>query len=403
MKDSAQSWWVLIGLFFIYAISNGIILNTLPIFFPSLMDSFGWNQEQVSRPPALMYSAIAFFALGVGFLLDKYKPKMVMVAGVAIILLALFLYSQVTSLLMLTLVYLLFALGLTLGGIVSSMYLVSKWFEKNRGIAVGIFLMASSIGGAVFPRIAGSTIALYGWQNAAIILGVIAGIFTLVPVLLLVKNPPEEIIDKSIHTNENIINKGVTLPEALRTPNFYLLLFVTATLWFCITSVINHQALYFTKDLQLNAIKVASVMSVFFVSSFLGKALFGYLSDKYSKKNIMLLAVINLLIGSVILKLIPSNPEIYVNIFALVYGVGFSGAFTMIQVVIADFYGGTSYGKILGVFTMIDTLAGSAGIALMGKIRVSTESYDAGFNMLIGLCLIASFCVLFIRKKREQQ
>ncbi|TAH21667.1 MAG: MFS transporter [Cytophagales bacterium] len=406
MKKNFSAWKVLGGLFFVYTISNGIILNTLPAFYPQLMDNFGWNQSEVTRPATLMYMTIAFLAPIVGILLDKFKPNSVIAFGIISLLIALFLYSQVASLQMLTSVYVLFALGLTFGGIVSSMYLITKWFKKHRGLAVGIFLMASSVGGAIFPKIAGWGIQQYDWRVAALIMFGIATVFTLVPLLFLIKNAPTKLGELSDEVEargqeKNADFEGITLKNAMKMPNFYLLLFVTAILWFCITGVINHQTIYFEKDLQLPKNTVTSILSVFFISSFIGKALFGYLSDKYNKRSMMLLAILNLLLGSTILKYIPLNINFLTFVFGIVYGIGFSGAFTMIQVIIADFYGGVSYGKILGVFTMIDTLAGSAGIGILGKLRAESTSYTTGFDMLIVLCVISALCVIILKKRGE--
>ncbi len=47
-------WWVLLGLFLIYTANNGILIYTLPLFYPELIDEFGWNAEQVTRPAALL-------------------------------------------------------------------------------------------------------------------------------------------------------------------------------------------------------------------------------------------------------------------------------------------------------------------------------------------------------------
>jgi len=74
--------------------------------------------------------------------------------------------------------------------------------------------------------------------------------------------------------------------------------------------------------------------------------------------------------------------------YAAVYGIGFSGTFAMIQVVVAEFFAGASYGRILGVFTMVDTLAGAMGTKALGAMRVAGGSYLPAFDLLIGLCVL---------------
>jgi nitrate/nitrite transporter NarK len=86
-----------------------------------------------------------------------------------------------------------------------------------------------------------------------------------------------------------------------------------------------------------------------------------------------------------------------------VYGIAFSGAFTMIQVVVAELYSGSSYGKILGIFTMIDTLAGSMGIIVLGSMRKNSGSYLGAFDTMILLCGFACICVLALQFMKKPQ
>ena len=83
---------------------------------------------------------------------------------------------------------------------------------------------------------------------------------------------------------------------------------------------------------------------------------------------------------------------------AIVYGFGYSGAFTMIQVLIADFYMGKNYGAILGIFTMVDTLAGSAGIILVGMNRRFSGTYLHAFDTMMILCAVTLLATFFIKR-----
>ena len=72
-----------------------------------------------------------------------------------------------------------------------------------------------------------------------------------------------------------------------------------------------------------------------------------------------------------------------ISVSAIFLGIGYSGTFTMIQLLIADFFMGKSFGSILGIFMMIDTLAGSAGIYLLGSFRKSSGDYSSAFLTMI--------------------
>ena len=126
-------WWVLGGLFLMYAVSNGISNFTLPLLYPALMDEFGWNQAEVTRPAAIKFLFASMFNLSVGFLLDRYPPRPIMGTGALVKIGGLFLFLFMTELWHFTAVYLLLAFGLSLCGLIPSMVTTSRWFIKYRG------------------------------------------------------------------------------------------------------------------------------------------------------------------------------------------------------------------------------------------------------------------------------
>lgn len=399
-------WWLLAGLFLIYAASNGIGLNTLPLFYPALREAFGWTEAEVTSPATLMYLSVAVISPFVGYMLDRLNTKVIMIVGSVGLVSGLVFYGMVNSLGQLKGVYLLYAFALTTAGIIPSMYLITKWFSRYRGLAVGIFLMASSVGGSIFPPLTGFMIESQGWRQAAFILAVIAGIMILIPVILLVRNSPQSmgLLPDGISKEESAkreksdlsnYSAGLSLGEALRSSTFYILLFVTASMWFCITGVINNQTLYFD-DLSISDKISGLVLGLFFLSSLSGKFLFGYLSDRFNKKYIMLVATINLTIGSVMLSFIMADNAFTLYGYAIIYGIGFSGAFTMIQVMVAQYYQGKAYGSILGIVTGIDTFAGSMGIVILSSMRTKIGSYLPSFYLMIGICVLACICVLLL-------
>ncbi len=403
-KKNFYGWFVLAGLFVMYVITNGVILNTLPIFYPELVKAFGWDQAVVTQPAQLLFLAVALFSPVAGIFLDRYSARLLMLVGSVLLLAAFVWYSRMNSLREMQLIYILFALGITLAGIIPSMHIVTRWFIRNRGLAVGILLIGSSLGGAIFNQVAGSSIEAFGWRTALLILGAIAVALVVLPLIFVVRNKPEDVglapdtMMPASEVAQPVVANSPTLAQAASTPTFYLLLLITGAMWFCIVGVIQHQALYF-KDLQ-TMVAAKNVLSLFFLSSIAGKVFFGWLSDRFPKKNIMLAAVLNLALGALLLALSARQPNVLLWLYALVFGIGFSGTFTMIQLLVAEFYAGSSYGKILGIVTMIDTLAGVLGIMALGKMRIASGSYQPAFQLLVVICLISALCVLLLHKPR---
>ena len=409
MSRVFYGWIVLAGLCLTYAASNGILLNTLPLFYPSLITEFSWDAAEVTGPASLSFFATAILSLFVGYLVDRFAPRPMMIIGSIIFVGVLLAYRYITTLDQMKMIYVGFSVALALNGILPSMVVTSRWFSKYRGLAVGILLMASSFGGAVLPLVIGPILEEQGWRITLLTVAGIGFVMMVLPCVFILRNDPTEkntvpdggasdVAAVSEKSEVKGVVAGIALVDAMKTPMFYLLAFSTAVMWFCISGVVQHQSIYLGSDLGLPGPQLAQVFSVFFFSSVVGKVLFGWLSDKFAKVNIMLLAAANLTVGLVVLRLIDgdSMPSIYA--YAVIYGIGFSGAFTMIQLMIAELFAGPTYGRILGVYVFIDTLAGGVGIAVLGRMRVASESYLPAINLMIALCVAAFICVLLIKR-----
>ena len=391
-----------------YAVSNGISTFTLPIFYSSFMDEYGWNQEEVTRPATIKFLFASVFNIIAGYLMDRYSPRPIMGAGALLMVFGLTLFLFMDNLLHFALIYLFVAFGLSLCGLVPAMLTTSRWFTKYRGRAVGIVLMASSVGGAILPKVIQVPLSEGNWRLAMMILAVIGFVGMFLPVLWPVRARPA---DKGLTPDGLPVNEtendsatkqvgivgGLSLNQVARIPIFYYLLIATGILWFCITGVTQHHAIYLEKDQGYDRATVIDVIFVFFLCAIIGKLSFGWLSDHINRLVVMLLAIINLGIGLVILRLVDGENTAMTYAYAVVYGIGFSGTFTMIQLSIAELFAGPTYGRILGVYVAVDTISASLGIFVLGKIRVMLGSYTPAIDLMIFMVVIALGCILAIK------
>ena len=188
-----RGWWVLAGLVLIYAATNGILLHTLPLLYPSLIDEFGWDEVQVTLPATMFFVVAAITSPPAGVLLDRYSARKIILAGVIGIALGLAAFSRVDGLWQLVAVYILFAVSLSMSGLVSNMLILTRWFSRLRGRATGILLMASSLGGAVFPLLLGASMDAFGWRNSLLLFAAVAAVMTIVPLIVMVRDRPSDL------------------------------------------------------------------------------------------------------------------------------------------------------------------------------------------------------------------
>ena len=401
-------WILLLGLFLIYAASNGILINTMPLIFPDLAAEFGWNKEQVTRPANFFFFLTALLNPLAGYLLDRFSVRWLMLIGSAGITLVLVLFPFVQDHNQLMALYILFSISLSFSGLGPSLMLLSRWFVRYRGIAFGILVLASSLGGFIFPEIVKNF--LPDWRTAVMVLAIVGGLLLLIPVLFLIRDYPSQsglapdgVEGTKLEDPPKPDAVFSVLKNLVTSPVFYLLAFSTGTLWFCIVGMLNNQGLYLRDELMLGDNVATRVYQVFFVAAIVGKLLFGYLADKFDKLKVMLASVFNLGAGLGLLFLAVPGEAFWPLAYALVYGVGYAGAFTMIQLAIAEFYAGRNYGKVLGIFICIDSLAGSFGGLYLARVADSTGTYSSGFTVMMALCAFAVLCVLLLMRLRKRE
>lgn len=403
-------WWVLLGLFLIYTANNGILIYTLPLFYPELIDEFGWNAEQVTRPAALFLVVAALIVPFAGILFDRYSTRAIMMIGILALVLGLGFYPAITSLGQLTAIYMVFALGIAVCGLVPNMLILTRWFRRYRGLAAGLLLIGSTIGGAVFPLLARETLVTQGWRQAVLMIAILGSIMMLGAIVFLVRNRPEEMglnadgaaSPGEANTTHKTGSPGPTLMQAVRMPVFYILAVITGVLWFTVFSMLQHQSIFIGKDLGVDSARLSLIFSLFFWFAIIGTLLLSWLSDVVDKLLVMLSAVLSLILGLLLLRIVSADHTLLLYGYAAVFGIGFGGTFSMIQLVLAGYFSGASYGKILAVITMVDSLAGSAGVNFLGHVRVSQESYLPGFDVLIVLCAVSAILVMVLMRQQRK-
>ena len=116
----------------------------------------------------------------------------------------------------------------------------------------------------------------------------------------------------------------------------------------------------------------------------------------------MMASVLLLIGGLLLLKSADASQTTSLFAYAAVAGVGFSGAFTCVQLMIATHYAGPSYGKILAIMMLMDTLAGALGTRVIATMRGSFDSYEPAFNVLMVVCVFAIACIALLRKSEAE-
>ncbi|MDG2459693.1 MAG: MFS transporter [Luminiphilus sp.] len=404
--NSHTKWSVLSGLFLVYMASNGITLHTLPMLYPELMEEFGWRESEVTLPATVFFVVGAITSPPAGWLLDRYSSRVIIALGSLLLSLGLMGYSTTHTLWQLVAIYAVLGIALSLCGLVSNMVMLTSWFSAGRGRATGILLMASSLGGAIFPLMIGIGMEVLGWRHTILLAGIGVAVTMLMSSWLLLRDgrslragrvstSPTEALQQNTPSNG--------LFSVMRERRFLAIIFVTGSLWFIIIALTQHQSIFLARDVGLERGLLPSVFSLFFASSVLGKLAFGLLSDRFDLHKVMSGATLMLAASLVILSRVTAIDQQLVFFYAVLAGLGFSGAFTCIQILVAAHYAGTHYGRILAVVVLIDTLFGALGTRTIALIREWQGEYVSGLLGMSALAATSALVVMRLSRPHKKQ
>ena len=168
----------------------GIALYGLPFFYDSMVRDFGWSRAQVTSGNAISKLIVGpLFGFFAGWLVDRFGPRRLMVAGILMAGIALAGLGAIHTLAGFYFFYLFNALGNVCGGPLPNQVLLSRWFTAARGRAMGFAYLGIGVGGALVPFLAVWLTRAVGWQGALQVLGALIVVVAL-PLALVVQESP---------------------------------------------------------------------------------------------------------------------------------------------------------------------------------------------------------------------
>ena len=364
----------------------GIALYGLPFFYDFMVRDFGWSRAQVTSGNALSKLVVGpAFGFLAGWLVDRFGPRRLMIAGILMAGVALIGLGAIRSLAGFYLFYLCNALGYVCGGPLPNQVLLSRWFTGGRGRAMGVAYLGIGLGGALVPFLAVWLTRAVGWQAALQGLGALIIIVAL-PLALFVRETPGSITSPNPH--------NPPVGPVLRSPAFYLLLAGSTCSIAAVGGTNQHLKLFLSLDHGYAQTAAARVASLVLVSSLVGRLGMGWLADRIPKKYVMLL--IYLLVACAIPLLLLTTTGSAIYIFAVVFGIGLGGEYMVIPLMAAELFGVQVLGRVMGIVLTADGVGEAVAPWLVGRMRDAAGSYASGFVALIGCALVGAVAILFL-------
>src|SRR6266545_1107071 len=168
----------------------GLALYGLPLYYDFMVREFGWSRTMVTSGNALSKLVVGpAFGFAAGWIVDRFGPRRLMLAGIVMAGGALIGLGASTALWTFYVFYFFNALGYVCGGPLPNQVLLSQWFDRARGKAMGIAYLGIGVGGALVPLLANRLTQQFGWRGSLQALGVLIVLIALPLAYLVLERP----------------------------------------------------------------------------------------------------------------------------------------------------------------------------------------------------------------------
>ncbi|MBA2526287.1 MAG: MFS transporter [Pyrinomonadaceae bacterium] len=394
-------WWVVlvagIGLFMGY---GAVISFTFGVFSNPLSQEFRWNRTEISLAYSLSLIVYCFATPILGRLIDRLGARKIIIPSVLIFGLSLISFQFLAgNLWHFYAVYI--VMGLVGGGnsLVPYSGVISHWFDKKRGLALGLAAIGVGSSTFVMPSLAHTLINAAGWRGAYTVLGIMVVVVTIPVVgMFLVEKPQMMRLfpdGETIPTPERGVERGdvqgMTSGEALRTGTFWRLFVAFFLIGISIVGCLIHLVPMLI-DRGVSAKTAAFATSVLGAAVILGRVISGYLLDRLFASYVAVIFFFGAALGVALLW--SGAAGIWAFVAAFLVGMGMGAENDIIAYAVSRYFGLRSYAEIYGYVLIGFALGGVVGPLMMGFGFDRTGSYGTilavfVFSTLAGAVLMS--------------
>ncbi len=367
-------------------------MNSIAVFLNPISADFGWMRSQTSLAYLAGSIAMGAGSIGMGYLADRYSARPVVIMGAIVLGSVFLLMAHQQALWQMYFFYVL------LGGLGVSSFdapllaYVGSWFQRNKGLAMGVAMALRSLGQGLVPFVAGYLITIYGWRGAYMAVGLF-GLVVLVPIALLLRKPPA--VQEGSAGNATGRRQGPVPPAAQPIAPERFVAWIGAAAVFCciaMATVMVH-VVALAQDRGLGAESAGGILLVIFIVAFFGRIAYGKLSDMIGGLRSYMVASA----GQSLLVFWFSQADTLLGFYliAVAFSLGFSGVMTGMVVTVREYVPKHRQGVSQGVMLFMAWIGMGIGGWQGGFFFDLTGSYTVSFANaaiagLVNLAILAS-------------
>jgi len=396
---------------------SGLLNQAFGAYVAVLSDERGWSKTALSGAAALQSVESAIMGPALGWLMDRFGTRTLIVTGILIFAGAFAALSQIDSLGGFYVCAVLLAVGASLSGYFPLTVALVQWFRRYRARAISIMSLGMAMGGLAVPLVAWS-MHTYGWRATALGSGLLALLIGL-PLAMVIRTRPEDHGETMDGVPETALASTApasaataapalpampqeaefTARQALRTRAFWLLGLGHAFALLVVTSVSVHGITHMKEGLGYTVPQAALVVMALTGAQIVGILMSAFLGDRFEKRRVAALCMLGHMSGMLLLTY-ATHPAAVAG-FVLLHGVAWGVRGPFMQAMRADYFGRHAIGMIMGLSAVVVAMGQIAGPMVAGMLADLTGNYRLGFTVL---ALVAgSGSVLFLMARKPEQ
>ncbi|HEY97420.1 MAG TPA: MFS transporter [Dehalococcoidia bacterium] len=403
-------YWLLLACFILNVISAGCGPISFSFFVTSLEEVHQWSRTEIMTGFSLFFIFAALSGPFAGRMVHRFGARGVVSLGGLSSCIGYLLLSQMSGLWQYYIGYALIGTGVAASGPVITTLVISNWFIRRRGMAIGAMSMGAGTAGMIFtPLVLVYLLPNLGWDKTYLTYAGITAVLAIPLAILVIRTHP---VDKGllpdgrdtseiegIAEDRALSNQGLPFRNAVTSQAFWLLavaIFIVSSHMGIMQNQIPHM-----EDLGFSAGIIASAMSVLAVMSTISTLVFGWLSDKIRVKFTAIIAVSIITIAIVLLININSNsPDWLLVLYTILMGLGIGGWMPTMSLLTSVNFGLLAYGTIYGSLNAFQSISAGTSPILSGYLFDLTKTYEWAFIITAIAVALGIPTILAIRRPK---
>jgi MFS family permease len=387
----SNPWWVVGGAVTGLFVCNGPVLAfTFGVFLKPIMADMGWQRGTTSFAFAVGGVVSSLMVPVIGWMMDRWSIRRIALPGLVLYALGMGLLGLSPHSLLIFMILLALAEGASaIQSPIGYAKAIAAWFDRRRGLALGIAMSGVGLGGFVMPQLAQVLIEWGGWRSAYPLLGLLTLIIAFPVVALWIREPRPGEGEHRGSAMAAAYLPGLTARQAAATGRFWILLAIFFLVAIALNGTVAHVVPLLT-DAGLSPASAAATMGIFGLATMTGRLLAGYLIDRFFAAHVAAVLFLAPIAGFTLLaSAAGALPAVGVTLI----GLGLGTEIDLIAFLTSRYLGQRAFGQIYGYCFMLFGLGSAFGRYIGGAVYDLAGSYNPA---LIGAAVALVIAVALV-------